>query len=245
MENMSWNTSNDKIQQHGMHRQRRMGDQNTQGGKQCWSKKRTKWKQAQHIQDQSLCPCVCANSVRKGTGDGIMEVENALHIHSFPAAHAVWICCVPEKSSLLKAVPQCFHRRTQQCCLGATLVWCCCDCDAGRHESSFQGVAKCPKSQNQSVRGRHKVSWWEAMLELETYEAETVPRNPGAVTTLMDLQEALEKMQLLEVWSRGRYFKFSLLLLRMLDGKFVPRRLCRPTQHDCQVAIFVWYCCGP
>ena len=34
---------------------------------------------------------------------------------------------------------------------------------------------------------------WEAMLEMEPYEAEAGPRNPGAVAVLMDLKQAFEK----------------------------------------------------
>ena len=44
---------------------------------------------------------------------------------------------------------------------------------------------------------------WEAMLELDTYEAEADPKDPGAVSMLIDLQKAFEKLLLVRSIGTG------------------------------------------
>ena len=77
----------------------------------------------------------------------------------------------------------------------------------------------------QNEAGGAERTAWEVMSELEPFEAEEEPMDPGAVTLIIDLQKAHEKVQMMtEVWNVSMCFKFSVLLPRMLRGYFAHQR---------------------
>ena len=66
---------------------------------------------------------------------------------------------------------------------------------------------------------------WEAMLKSENHnEAESGADGPAAVTSLIELQKAFEKVQPIVVRNWRVYFKITVLLLLILCGYFAHHR---------------------
>ena len=59
---------------------------------------------------------------------------------------------------------------------------------------------------------------WEQIVELEPEEADAGPKNPGAATMLIHIQQTFEHVQLRVVWSWTNVLQILVFLLHSLCG---------------------------
>ena len=66
---------------------------------------------------------------------------------------------------------------------------------------------------------------WEQMVELEPEEADAGPKNPGAATMLIHIQQTCEHVQLRVVWSWTSVLQILVFQLHTLCGYFAHQRM--------------------
>ena len=105
-------------------------------------------------------------------------------------------------------------------------------CRASAHHDSLVGVAGGPRCRD--GRERRRVGWdasdgrnggaeravWETLLEMETFDYRAGETDQGAITLVLDLAAAFERVSLPVVWAWATHFDLSRKILRVECGCF-------------------------